>query len=130
MAINTIFNLWSRPWLLAGLLWSVLSWAETQPRLGTLMDIEPEVLIVVFDDAPEQEPQRIPITGRARDIIWQPGMAVRVWPADSARATARVSPIGLGGSGLDRTGVRRRLSRGGRLGGRGTASGGGGHGGR
>ena len=142
MAISTIFNCGSR-W---GLLWELLLFwallwgllaplpavAEPEPRLGTLIAIEPEALVVVFDDAPEQEPLRIPLTGRAHEITWQPGMAVRVWPATAAETVARIRPIGSGSS-VDQTGVRRRLRRGGGLGGRGTpgaGQGGGGRGGR
>ncbi|WP_200284172.1 hypothetical protein [Rhabdochromatium marinum] len=103
--------------------------ADSEPRLGTLIDIEPEVLVVAFEDAPGQAPERIPQTERTRTIAWQPGMAVRVWPASIDTNRVRISPLGTGGRSLDLTGVRRRLSRGRRNGFGGSGSGGGGLGG-
>ncbi|MBK5969228.1 MULTISPECIES: hypothetical protein [Thiorhodovibrio] len=115
-----------------------LARAAPGPQLGTLVKIEQDVLIVELDDAPDGESTRIPITGRARDIAWQPGMSVRVWlgaaDAGAGADATRVTPIGASGAGVDRTGVRRRLSRGSAGGhgglGAGSRGGGGGRGGR
>jgi hypothetical protein len=125
------------------LLVAVLSLPETSvaegPRLGTVIDVQPEALVIQFDVLPDAtlnndpasrgdaETERIPLSGQAGRVTWQPGMPVRVWPNTTARSGPRIQPIGATG-GFDRTGVRRRLSKGSQRGGRGSP--GGGHSGR
>lgn len=96
------------------------------PRLATVIAVEQDALVISIDDAPQRALQRIPLTGALRHGDWQQGMAVRIWPGAGARSGPRVTPAGVSGS-VDRTGVRRRLSRGARsaAGSRRGASGGG-----
>lgn len=103
--------------------------AEPGPRLGTLIDVEENALLVTLEDEPESEPQRIPLSAHEQATDWQPGMQVRIWSGAGDSAGARISPVGASASGADLTGVRRRLSRGSQ-GGRGSNIGGGRSGGR
>lgn len=111
------------------LLGAVASVADPSPRLGTLMRIEEDALIVKLNNEPQGELQRIPLSREVPNMGWQPGMQVRVWPGAGPSAIARVTPVGTKGHAADLTGVRRRLNRG-RQGGQRTPGGGGGSGGR
>lgn len=106
--------------LLLALLGSRISTADEGPRLGTVVGVEQAALLVRFEDAPGTDAQRIALSGRSGQVDWQPGMPVRVWPGSADQTGSRVTPVGVAG-GFDRTGVRRRLSRGARGGGFGSS---------
>lgn len=101
--------------------------ADNSPRLGRVVEVQPDALLIEYDDAPGAQPESVPLTGQGGRSDWAAGMPVRVWSGTAARAGTRIQPTGATG-GFDRTGVRRRLSRG--TEGRGRAGPGSGRGGR